>query len=73
MMVAGHKFIGVGSDQRCEGCDRWWTDIMDCDETDIGKTGRAHSGQLNAAELDEIRQKRKYELRFWDAIEAAVR
>ena len=72
MSVAGHQFEGIGSDQRC-ACGRWWSEIMDCDETDIGKTERAHSGQLNAAELEQIREKRKYELRFWDAIEAAVR
>ncbi len=69
--VAGHIFEGVGSDQRCVECGRWWTEIMDCDDTDLGKRDRAHSGELNAAELTQIRQKRVHELRFWDAVTEA--
>ncbi len=68
--VAGHVFEGVGSDQRCV-CGRWWTEIADCDDTDLGKTDRAHAGQLNAAELSEIRQKKQHEMRFWDAVAEA--
>lgn len=68
--VAGHAFNGVGTDQRCE-CGRWWTDIMDCDDSDEGKPHLAHTGDLSSHELSQISAKRKHELRFWDAVEAA--
>jgi hypothetical protein len=73
--VAGHIFEGVGSDQRCvlEGCGgRWWTEIMHCDRSHLGKPNFAHSGDLNEAELTQIEHKKQHELRFWDAVEAAA-
>ena len=70
-LVAGHTFVGVGTDQRC-ACERWWTEIMDCTDADVGKDNLAHSGQLSAFELTQIREKKQQELRFWNAVEATA-
>jgi hypothetical protein len=72
--VAGHQFEGVGTDQRCrlDDCGRWWTEIMDCTDADVGKDGIAHSGNLSAYELSQIKEKKQQEMRFWDAIEASA-
>lgn len=61
--VAGHVFIGVGSDQRCSlgDCGRWWTEIMDCAAAHLGKSGYAHQGDLNANELGQIETKKQRE------------
>ena len=44
---------------------------MDCDDSDEGKPHLAHTGDLSSHELSQISAKRKHELRFWDAVEAA--
>lgn len=66
--IAGHVFAGIGSDQRCTECGRWWTEIKDCDDSHIGKRDLAHAGELNYAELSEIRAKNRKEDRAWDLV-----
>ena len=73
--VAGHQFEGIGSDQRCTlgECQRWWADIMNCSDDDVGKADLAHTGNLSSHELTQIIEKRKHELRFWEAVELAAK
>ena len=73
--VAGHQFEGIASSQRCTlgDCQRFWSDIMNCSDDDVGKSDLAHTGSLSTHELTQIREKREHELRFWKAVESAAK
>jgi hypothetical protein len=69
-VVAGHAFDDV-VDAICP-CGRAWSEIEDCTEADVGLPDRAHVGNLNMAELTQIRQEKarraEKKERAWNAV-----
>jgi hypothetical protein len=54
MNIAGHTFVDTPGGRCCTLCGRRWTSIASATEVDIGRDGIAHTGALNAAELNQI-------------------
>lgn len=62
-MAAGHSFPQFGP---CV-CGQYWNNIRNCTEADLGQTGIAHVGALNAHELNSIERLRDEEDRCIEA------
>jgi hypothetical protein len=70
--IAGHSFEPPDSPEARCACGRWWADICDATEADIGKPGLAHIGTLNTVEHGQIVAERTRRIerayRVWSAV-----
>ncbi len=70
-IIAGHNFEDL-IDAVCVVCGRTWAELEHLTTDDVGRSDLAHTGTINAREIDEVIAERKRRADLRDAIWSAV-
>lgn len=68
-IIAGHTMIN----DRCTECGKEWLDIMHVDMSYLNALGYAHTGGINAGEIEQIMNEKKRRNEVFERVLADMR
>jgi hypothetical protein len=67
--IAGHTFVDTPTGRQCPGCGKYWIDVAPGAYMELGAMNIAHTGAMNEAERNQIRDELE---RIWVAVQKSV-